>query len=141
MVTFKDAYERLGAAEGNLKRLDYAGAVREAQACVELSVKALFDFLQIKYDPKHDVPDKVFLEAFKIVAPKLKNYEAATFRNCLATARVYMRMLYCARRFAEFGFLDASAGELFGGEFAKVTVNRARKIYFCLSSIELRLTI
>jgi len=138
---FKDAYKRLDAAERNLKRFDYAGTVREAQTSVELSVKALFDFLQIKYDPKHDVKDEVFLKAFKTVAPKLKNHEVATFRNCLGTARVYMRILYCARRFAEFGFLDASAGELFGGEFAKLAINRARKIYFCLSSIEPRLTI
>jgi len=46
MVTFNDAYERLRAAERNLEGLDYAGSVREAQVCVELSVKVLFDFFQ-----------------------------------------------------------------------------------------------
>jgi HEPN domain-containing protein len=40
-----DAMERLYAAESRLKQHDYAGAMYEAQRCIELSVKALLDKL------------------------------------------------------------------------------------------------
>ena len=45
----EDARERLNAAESRLKEFDYAGAMYEAERCIELTVKALLDKLNINY--------------------------------------------------------------------------------------------
>ena len=40
MTSLDDAWESLNAAKAHLTRLNYSGAVREAQIRVELSIKA-----------------------------------------------------------------------------------------------------
>jgi len=67
MGRIQDAYSRYEIAKSLLDREEYAGAIREAQQCVELSVKAFLDALNIDYmicrgnrkAIPHDVGEKV----------------------------------------------------------------------------------
>jgi len=83
MGRIEDAYSRYEIAKDLLDKGDYAGAIREAQQCVELSVKALLNILNIDYtirqkDGKkkipHDVGEKI-PEALEKVKPLLGKHE------------------------------------------------------------------
>ena len=83
MGRIEDAYSRCEIAKDLLDKEDYAGAIREAQQCVELSVKALLNILNIDYtirqkDGKkkipHDVGEKI-PEALEKVKPLLGKHE------------------------------------------------------------------
>ncbi len=51
----EEAGERLGSAEGALRRGRHGTVIFYSQECVEYSVKAIMESLSIKYPPIHDV--------------------------------------------------------------------------------------
>jgi len=120
----EDARERLNAAESRLKEFDYAGAMFETQRCIELSVKALLDKLNINYETKegripHDVSDKTPV-TFEKLRPYLKDYEVNPTRAELARAAVLLRFLTSIREYLEFGVSDlADSKETFNSVFSK----------------------
>lgn len=67
MSGIEDARKRRNTASDHLKGLYYAGAIREAGKCVELSLKALLDILNVDYTVDrrgkriflHDVSSKI----------------------------------------------------------------------------------
>jgi len=119
MSKLEDAYKRLAAAEDRLKHLDYAGTLREAQACIELSVKALLDELGIDYRGKrdripHDVSDLV-PKAFEELKDRLEDYEYDLIRLDLARAAVLLRMLTSIAGFLEYGVAGREPKEVLAG--------------------------
>lgn len=120
----EDARERLDAEESRLKESDCAGAMYEAQRCIELSVKALLDKLNINYKTKegripHDVSDKVS-ETFEKLKPYLEDYEVDSARVGLARSALLLRFLTSIREYLEFGVGDlAGSKETFNSLFAK----------------------
>jgi hypothetical protein len=96
----------------------------EAQRCIELSVKALLDKLDVEYKTKegrilHDVSDKIPV-AFGKIRLYLKDYEVASTRVYLARAAVLLRFLTSIREYLELGVSDlASSKETFNSLFSE----------------------
>jgi len=141
MASLDDAWESLTAAEAHLKRFNYSGAVREAQICVELSVKALLDNFGIKYKKMHDIDDGVFLGVFNKALPHLKDYEIKQFQQCLAKSRVYLKLLASIKDFTKYTFLDVPAKKLFDRDFAKIVAGYARETYWCCKRLSGKIVI
>lgn len=125
MSGIEDARSRIDASEELLKKMDYAGAIREAGACIELSVKALLDTLGIVYTTKqgripHDVSDKV-PEAFEKLKPFLEDWQIESVKKELARAMVLLRMLTSIRNYVEYPIkqLELETKDVFDHYFSK----------------------
>ena len=139
MSGIEDARNRINASEELLKKLDCAGALREAGACIELSVKALLDMLSIDYIAKsgripHDVSNKV-PEAFDKLRPYLEEWEVKNARLKLARAMVLLRLLSSIRSYVEYPIkkLEVEAKDVFhyyfSKELAKILTSLVRSIH------------
>jgi len=129
MSRIKDAYSRYDIAKSLLDKGHYAGAIREAQQCVELSVKALLDTLNIIYIVvghgkkkaiPHDVSEKI-PEAFEKIKPLVGKYEFDLQRRYFAQAATLLRLLTAMKDHAAYGIreLQVSAQDIFNFVFAK----------------------
>jgi len=141
MASLDDAWESLTAAKAHLTRLNYSGAVREVQICVELSIKALLDDFHIGYKKMHDIDDGVFLGIFKKAFPHLKDYEIKQFQEYLAKSRVHLKLLSSVKDFAKYTFLDVPAKRLFDRDFAKIVVGYASETYWCCKQLSDKIVI
>ena len=139
MSGIEDARNRINASGELLKKLDCAGAIREAGACIELSVKALLDILNIEYATKkgripHDVSDKI-PEAFDKLRPYLEEWEVKNARLKLARAMVLLRLLSSIRSYVEYPIkkLEVETKDVFdyyfSKELAKTLTSSVRSIY------------
>lgn len=134
----QDASRRLEMARQCLEEADFAGAIREAQACVELSLKALLDILQIKYEKKHDVGTKI-PEAFRKMKPFLLKEpyytKFETWKKRIGIAVVLSRILAAVRNETTYGIqeLGLSSQEVFlyffGEKLSKVLVHYAEEAF------------
>ena len=94
----EDAGDRYFAAKESKEHYDYVGALLEAQKCIEYSVKALLDKLEIDYKIEgrfvHDVSDRI-PEAFEEVKARavLHDHEVKSYEEELSRAAVLLRML------------------------------------------------
>jgi len=125
MSGIEDARSRMNASEELFKKMDYAGAIREAGACIELSVKALLDTLGIEYTTKqgripHDVSDKV-PRAFEKLKPFLEDWQVENVKKELARAMVLLRMLTSIRSYVEYPIkqLELEAKDVFDYYFCR----------------------
>jgi len=125
MSRIEDSRSRINASEERFKNSDYVGAIREAGACIELSVKALLDMLQINYTTKqgripHDVSNKV-PEAYEKLKPYLEEWEVKNARLTLARAMVLLRLLSSIRSYVEYPIkkLEVEAKDVFDYYFSK----------------------
>lgn len=141
MASLDDAFESLQSARNHLKRLNYAGAIREAQICVELSIKALLENFRIEYKKTHDIEDGVFRGVLNKVFPHLEDYEVGQFSKCLAKSRIYMKLLSSIKNFTTYTFLGVPTKELFDKDFAKIMVNYASQTYYCCKNISSKIVI
>jgi len=141
MASLDDAWQSFRIAEGHLKDLNYSGAVREAQICVELSIKALLDNFDIEYKKVHDVGDGVFMGVLQKAFPHLKDYEVRQFEKCLAKSRIYLKLLSSIKNFTTYTFLDVPAKDLFDKNFAAIMVDCARQTYWCCKRLSDKLVI
>lgn len=135
MASLEDAWVSLQSARKHLNDINYAGAVREAQICVELSIKALLENFNIQYKKEHDIGDDVFKGVFQKASPHLKDYETKQFQECLAKSRVYLKLLSSIKTFTTYTFLDIPAKKLFDKEFAKTMVDYASQTYWCCENL------
>lgn len=135
MASLDDAFESLQSARNHLSRFNYAGAIREAQICVELSIKALLENYDIEYKKTHDIGDGVFKGVFEKAFPHLKDYEIQQFQECLAKSRVYMKLLSSIKNFTTYTFLDVPAKKLFDRDFAKTMIDYASQTYHCCRNL------
>lgn len=114
-----DARERLNTAKKRLEDGNYSGAMYDSQRCIELSVKALLDKLNIDYKPTHNVTDKI-PETFEPLKPHLKDYEVNSTRVDLARAIVLLQFLNSIRGYLEYGIKNfANSKEIFNSLFAE----------------------
>lgn len=119
MAKIDDARAHLIAAEESSERLDWAGTIHEAQACVELSLKALLDMMGTGYKPVHDVGDKI-PEAFERLKHLFNDsYEVPRLRRELAEAAVLLRLLTAIREPSQYGAEGLGVGvrDTFGPSF------------------------
>ena len=135
MASLEDAWVSLQSARKHFNDFNYAGAIREAQICVELSIKALLQNFYIEYKKTHDIGDGVFKGVFQKAFPYLKDYEIKQFQECLAKSRVYLKLLSSIKNFTTYTFLDVPAKRLFDKDFAKTMVNYASQTYLCCESL------
>jgi HEPN domain-containing protein len=145
----EDVRASLSVAEIHLKEHNYARAMYEAQRCIELSVKALLDKLDVEYKTKegkipHDVSDKI-PAVFEKIKSYLENYDVEWYRVELARAAVLLRFLTSIREYLEYGVGDlASSTETFNSIFAEKLANTIVElvrdshweIYHLISKIE-----
>jgi len=146
MSGIEDARTRRDAAEERLKSWDYAGAIREAGKCVELSLKALLDMLSIDYTIErhgkrtilHDVSKKI-PKAFEKLQPYLEDYEITSTRLELARAMVLHRLLSSIRDYVEYPIkeLEVDAKDVFrdSKELTTILVGSARSIFILASNL------
>ena len=141
MASLDDAWVSLQSAKKHLDDFNYAGAVREAQICVELSIKALLENFFIKYKKTHDIGDGVFMGVFQKALPHLKGYEIQRFKECLAKSRVYLKLLSSIKNFTTYTFLGVPAKRLFDKDFAKTMVDYASQTYWCCKNLSDKIVI
>lgn len=140
----EDASERLYAAESRLREFDYAGAMLEAQRCIEISVKSLLDKLNIEYKMKdgripHDVSDKI-PKAFEKIKPLLKDWEINNVRIELARSAVLLRFLTSIRGYLEYGVNDLAGSKetfssIFAEKLAKIIVDLVKTAHWRISNL------
>jgi len=128
-MKIEDAQGRLNAAENCLKSWDYAGALLEAERCLELSVKILLEKLGISYKSEkrkipHDVSDKM-PAAFEKLRPSLDPHILDYYRAELARAAVLLKLLTSIKQQLEYG-VEGLAGikETFDSTFSKELTER-----------------
>ena len=128
MGQIEDAYSRYQIAKDLLDNGEYAGAIREAQQCVELSVKALLGALNIDYTKRrgdkktkipHDVSEKI-PEAFGKVE-HLLGKQLNLQRTYFAQAAVILKLLTGIKDHAAYGItgLQVGAKDIFNFAFAR----------------------
>lgn len=144
-----DAWNRLMLAEESLKRNDYAGAIREAQAAIELASKSLLDKLNVDYSQQrkgkkkfypHDVSDKIS-EAFEKLRPHLEgDWEIKQTRVSLAMIAVTLKLLTkvgnCGQYGIKIGEYRVKAGEIFSVNFSGMTKGLITLVHISLRVIE-----
>lgn len=115
MPTFEDARKIQWRAKESLEKRDWSQAIYQAQQCVDLSVKAFFQVLGIKYELKHRLKDKCFEDALEQLKSKFKKeYEVKRIRATLAKAKVWMDILATIRNYAGgYTPLNVPTGEIF----------------------------
>jgi HEPN domain-containing protein len=59
LPTFEDATRKKESAVESMKRQGWAEAIFHAQECIDLSVKAFLQALEIKYEPKHGLGENI----------------------------------------------------------------------------------
>ena len=141
MASLDDAWESLRAAETHLRSLNYSGAIREAQICVELSIKALLENFNIEYKKAHDIGDGVFSGVSQKAFPYVKDYEIKHFAECLAKSRIYLKLLSSIKNFTTYTFLGVPAKRLFDKDFATIIVGYARDTYWCCKHLSDKIVI
>ena len=109
-------------------KLDWAGAITQAQEGVELTVKALLDSLEIAYvmqrrnkkEYLQDVSSKL-PELFTKLEPKFEDFERQNTRLYLAQTAVVLRMLTGGKDYARYGIpeLNLGTGNIFDYHFAR----------------------
>lgn len=139
----EDAEIRLEIAKQRMEKADFAGVIREAQACVELSLKALLEVLGVEYRDKrgrypHDVSDKI-PEAFKKLEPLLRKEPYGTkfvaWKQRIGIVTMLSRILAAVRDQTTYGIqeLGLSSKDIFlsffGEKLAKVLLRYARQAY------------
>lgn len=142
VARLKDAEARLGAAEKMLESGDCAGALREAQRCIELAVKALLEELGVDYKKggkiPHDVSDRI-AEAYDRIKSALDRYEADRARVRLARCAVLLRALTSIRGYLEYGVEDlAGSKEIFDyyfGDLSGEIIEIARRCFWWICDL------
>ena len=129
------------SARNHLSGFNYAGAIREAQICVELSVKALLDNFGIEYKKTHDIEDGVFIGVLDKATPHLKGNEIGQFQECLAKSRVYIKLLSSIKNSTTYKFLGVPTKRLFDKDFAKIMVDYASQTYWCCKNLSSKIVI
>jgi hypothetical protein len=140
MVSFDDAQEKLRNAEDFLRKRNFADAILNTQISVELSVKCLFDGLNIRYERKHDIDDACYDEAFKRLPHLLgKDYLAKDVSTKIGRARVLLASLSAMRNYTEYGVSKISAKDIFGStrmeDLAKAFCDCANETFWELSNL------
>jgi HEPN domain-containing protein len=138
------AFKKLMDAKENQKYAHYSSeSVQAAQECVELSVKALLEFLEIKYPLAHGW-NKEQLGKIAEQIQQRQILQRLTAENLNHTVRL-PRLLFLANFWAQFymqskygmeaGYL-ASAKELFGSTEAETAIRHAEECYQAVSQIK-----
>lgn len=132
MAKIDDAYDRLSSAQKLMESGDYAGAITEAQMCMELSLKAFLDALEVDYtrDDRgkkrflHDVSSKVYqgFEELKSCLHRRHEGEYRDIERDLTKAAVLSSLLWTLRNYCQYGvagFKEVGAKDIFDYNFGK----------------------
>nr|MDO8080816.1 HEPN domain-containing protein [Candidatus Freyarchaeota archaeon] len=118
----KRAGNKLYEAENHLKKYNYPESISAAQECVELSVKAIFLFLQEEYPKKHEFEEKDFEKVLEKIPKKLEY---------LDLPKVYLYAKFWSNFYttAKYGLekLGVGAERLFEREEATLALKHANK--------------
>lgn len=108
LPTFEDAYDKETLAKERLEKHDYAGAIFNAQLCVEFALKALFDVIKIPYAKEHHFAEGHFQNAMEKLG-KLFNedWKITQIREKLARSEIWAALLGRIRNYAE-GYVTLS---------------------------------
>ena len=149
----EDARERLYAAKKLVEECNYAGALSEAQRCIELSVKALLEELGIEYGEikgkkkrvkvPHDVSEFI-PDAIKRVEEHLEEFQVID----LARAAVLLKLLTSIRNYLEYGVeyrnqVLVSSKELFdrffGEKLVSIVIPFVERSYWTIHNVLLQI--
>jgi len=138
-MSFDDAYNKYQAASDMLGRYNYAEAIFLAQQSIELSIKALLTKLNIEFKRKHDIGDEPFTEASKLLKSVIKDkHKLNYYLKTLAKARILMKLLADLRTYAEYGFIEIPAKDIFDVDFkpfAEWAIQKVFELHFRLKEI------
>jgi hypothetical protein len=146
MVSFDDAQEKLRNAEDFMRNKNFADAILNAQMSVELSVKCLFEALNVKFAPKHDIPDECYKEVFERLQHFFGKdyYMANDVSTKIGRARVLLASLSAMRNYTEYGMFKISARDIFGlssrmENLARAFCDCANEVFWELSNLTMQL--
>jgi hypothetical protein len=134
-MKIEDAEAKLSESEILLEKKHYPGALLSLQQCLELSIKALLDTLDISYIEKgrsipHDVSNKLPV-AFQKIKEILtcSEYEEEKYRKDLARAGFLLTFLTAIRKYLAYGFENlANITEIFDWSFYRSKEFTERKL-------------
>lgn len=108
------------------KALDWAGAVKAAQLCIELSVKGMLKLFDVRYPPDLDVSDS--LDSIPKKVSELPGY----ILEALARSRRASSVWEPTHSLAVYGALEVGAEKLFKESDAKTATECASDAHNCL---------
>ena len=108
-------------------QIDYNGAIEAAQHCIELSVKALYKLVGLKYPKKHD-PATQLEEVIKRLKG-LPDYQKVS----IARAKWISKMWEWAHSTSIYGTLNVPASRIFKRKDAEIAVEYASEMHSCCS--------
>jgi HEPN domain-containing protein len=108
------------------KTLDWAGAVKAAQLCIELSVKGVLKLFDVEYPRDHDVSDR--LDSIPKKVKQLPDY----ILEALARSRMASSVWEPTHSIAVYGALEVGADKLFKESDAKAATECASDARTCL---------
>jgi hypothetical protein len=141
MVSFDDAQEKLRNAEDFLRKHNFADAILNTQICVELSVKCLFDALNIEYKLIHDIDDACYDKALNRLPHLVSKdyYLANDVSTKVGRARVLLASLSSIRNYTEYGVSRVPAKDIFSSarmeDLAKAFHDCANEVFWELSNL------
>ena len=116
----ENANVALNRAERYFEESNYSCSIKEAQTCLEQTIKGLSIALGIEYPRDHDVSDEIKL-IIDSLSRRLQTGELASIQNKMMRAGLLSKMLSKMRLFAIYGDekLGIAADVLFSGDFGK----------------------
>jgi len=121
-----EADASLSEARDKSKALDWAGAVKAAQLCIELSTKGMLRLFDVEYQPDHDVSERL------AAIPKKMEGIPDYVLEALARSRMASKVWEPTHSLAVYGALDIGPGRLFKESDAKAAVECASDAHTCL---------
>ena len=102
---YSDADEALRDAWEKSKKSEWAGVVKSAQLCIELSVKGILKLFDIEYPPSHDVSEKL-----ELIPKKVQGIPDYVMES-IARAKISSRIWEPAHSISDYGALGISSGD------------------------------
>lgn len=139
------ASNQLQAARGHLKSpFHYSEAIEASQECIELSVKSILLFLNIKYAPSHgwEESKKQFADIAKQIISRniQEKLEAQYLHHSIRLPRLillvnFWSLLYLSAKYGFTAEYLSSARDLFDKKEAELAVEHADECYRAVSQL------
>jgi len=125
------SWHKLAEAKVHLKGLHYPESISASQECIELSIKAIFLFLQEKYPYKHEFKEEEFEAILRKIPERFKYLEFSKFY-------LYTKFWSNFYTVAKYGLEKLGVGpeKLFGKEEAELALKHADKCKSAASQLK-----
>lgn len=116
---YSDASQALREAQEKFSKFEWQSAMRNAQMCIELSVKGMLRLLDIEYPSNHDVSGKLGLVPKKVDGLSKDDVES------IGRVAIASRIWEPVHSLAVYGLFNVSPSRLFKETDAKAIIESA----------------